>query len=123
MAREMLVEGNMPPHFWQYAYANACFIHNCLPNSCCPESSPYKELYGRCPSVAAIYPFGVEAIVHVPAPQQSDKLHPRGTVLRTESIFAQETAEIDSLPLPKDVSIPQHLGRIDTTGGRRAWLN
>ncbi|MBW0535400.1 hypothetical protein O181_075115 [Austropuccinia psidii MF-1] len=183
MARAMLVEGDMPPRFWQYAYVNAGFIHNHLPNSRCPESSPYKELYGRRPSVAAIYPFGAEAIVHVPAPQKSHKLYPRGiscNLLRpidgsggwllwdaakncliqsasvvfpafqradipsmvehkgslqhvlnsmsvgevlTESIFVEEMAAIDSLPLPKDVSIPQHLGQIDPTGVRRAWLN
>ncbi|MBW0527760.1 hypothetical protein O181_067475 [Austropuccinia psidii MF-1] len=82
MARAMLVEGNMPPHFWQYAYSNACFIHNCLPNSRCPESSPYKELYSRRPSVATIYPFGAEAIVHIPASQQSHKLHLRGVTCK-----------------------------------------
>ncbi|MBW0481154.1 hypothetical protein O181_020869 [Austropuccinia psidii MF-1] len=82
IARAMLVQGNMPACFWQYAYANACFIHNCLPNSHCPESSRYEELYDRCPSVAAIYPFGAEAIVHVPAPQQSRKLHLRGATCK-----------------------------------------
>ncbi|MBW0515497.1 hypothetical protein O181_055212 [Austropuccinia psidii MF-1] len=171
MARAMLVEGSMLPCFWKYAYANACFIHNRLPNSCCPESSPYKELYGRRPSVPTIYPFGMESIVHIPVPQQSHKLHPWGVTCKllwliegsggwllwdaaenglvqsasivfpafqrteiptmvehkgslqhvlnsmtigevlTKSIFAEEAPAINSLPLAKDIVIPQHLGQ------------
>ncbi|MBW0485569.1 hypothetical protein O181_025284 [Austropuccinia psidii MF-1] len=181
MARAMLVEGNMPPHFWQYAYENACFIHNRLPNSCCPESSPYKELYRRCPSVATIYPFSTEAIVHIPLPQQSHKLHPWGITCRilqaivgyggwllwdapnnhlvqsvsiiflvfqrteiptmvehkgslqhvlssmtlgevpTKSIFAEEKTEINSLPLAKDIAIPQHLGQALRGPNQHHW--
>ncbi|MBW0539436.1 hypothetical protein O181_079151 [Austropuccinia psidii MF-1] len=171
----------MLPRFWQYAYSNACFIHNHLPNSHCPESSPYKELYGKHRSVAAIYPFGTEVIVHIPVQQQSHKLHPRGITCKllppledsggwllwdtaknhlvqsesvvfpvfqraeiptivegkgslehvlnsislgevpTKSIFAEEGNAINSLPLAKDVKIPQQRGQALRGPNQHHW--
>ncbi|MBW0589445.1 hypothetical protein O181_129160 [Austropuccinia psidii MF-1] len=33
MARAMLTKSSMPPRFWQFSYASACYLHNQLPNS------------------------------------------------------------------------------------------
>ncbi|MBW0480550.1 hypothetical protein O181_020265 [Austropuccinia psidii MF-1] len=72
MAQSMILESWMPDHFWQFAYALACFLHNRLPNSRFPKSSPHERLFGHLPSI------GTKAIVHVPAVQQPHKLAPRG---------------------------------------------
>ncbi|MBW0513893.1 hypothetical protein O181_053608 [Austropuccinia psidii MF-1] len=72
MAQSMILESWMPDHFWRFAYASACFLHNQLPNSQCPKSSPHEHLFGHPPSM------GTEAIVHVPAVRQPHKLAPRG---------------------------------------------
>ncbi|MBW0481716.1 hypothetical protein O181_021431 [Austropuccinia psidii MF-1] len=78
MARAMMTQSDMPMQFWQYAYASACYIHNRLPNSRCPNSSPHQVLYGRPPSIATLYPFGTKTIAHVPAIHQQHKLAVRG---------------------------------------------
>ncbi|MBW0499661.1 hypothetical protein O181_039376 [Austropuccinia psidii MF-1] len=78
MARSMLSESGMPDRFWQFAYALACYLHNCLLNRWCPNSSPHQVLYGRPPLIATLYPFGERAIMHVPAVHQPNKLAERG---------------------------------------------
>ncbi|MBW0515272.1 hypothetical protein O181_054987 [Austropuccinia psidii MF-1] len=78
MARAMMTQSGMPTRFWHYAYASACYIHNHIPNSHCANSLPYQELFGQALAIATIYPFGAEAIVHLPANQQPHKLVPRG---------------------------------------------
>ncbi|MBW0527839.1 hypothetical protein O181_067554 [Austropuccinia psidii MF-1] len=77
MARAMVVQSQMPSHFWQFAYTSASFIHNHIPNSWCPKSSPHQELFGRAPSMTMLYPHGADAIVHIPAVNQRGKLTPR----------------------------------------------
>ncbi|MBW0467838.1 hypothetical protein O181_007553 [Austropuccinia psidii MF-1] len=37
MAQSVILESQMPNHFWQFAYASVCFLHNRLPNSRCPQ--------------------------------------------------------------------------------------
>ncbi|MBW0474001.1 hypothetical protein O181_013716 [Austropuccinia psidii MF-1] len=76
MAREMMVESQMPDCFWRFAYASACFLHNCLPNSRCKDSSPHQVLFGQPPPISTLYPFGADAV------QQSHKLSPRGLPCR-----------------------------------------
>ncbi|MBW0476559.1 hypothetical protein O181_016274 [Austropuccinia psidii MF-1] len=78
MAWAMMVQSGMPEHFWQFAYSLEAFLHNRLLNSQCLNSSPYQELFGTAPSIATLYPFGADAIVHVPAVNQLHKLAPRG---------------------------------------------
>ncbi|MBW0545393.1 hypothetical protein O181_085108 [Austropuccinia psidii MF-1] len=68
----------MPECFWQFAYSSAAFLQNRLPNSQCLNSSPHQELIGTAPSIATQYPFGADAIVHVPSINQQHKLAPRG---------------------------------------------
>ncbi|MBW0509113.1 hypothetical protein O181_048828 [Austropuccinia psidii MF-1] len=77
MARAMLTQSRMPTCFWQFAYESACFIHNRIPNSRCPNSSPYQELYGQPPSITTLYPFGTNTLVHIPAVNQRHKLDAR----------------------------------------------
>ncbi|MBW0501140.1 hypothetical protein O181_040855 [Austropuccinia psidii MF-1] len=54
------------------------FLHNRLPNSRCLNSLPHQELFGTAPPIATLYPFGEDAIVHVPSVNQPHKLVPRG---------------------------------------------
>ncbi|MBW0524105.1 hypothetical protein O181_063820 [Austropuccinia psidii MF-1] len=68
----------MPERFWQFAYSSAAFLHNRLLNSRCLNSLPHQELFGTAPSIATLYPFGADAIVHVPSINQQHKLVPRG---------------------------------------------
>ncbi|MBW0524131.1 hypothetical protein O181_063846 [Austropuccinia psidii MF-1] len=82
MARSMMLQSEMPKRFWQFAYARACFIHNRIPNSRFPNSSPYQELFGQQSSITPLYPFGAEAIVHLPSVQQPHKLAPRAVECR-----------------------------------------
>ncbi|MBW0478108.1 hypothetical protein O181_017823 [Austropuccinia psidii MF-1] len=170
MARSMMLESGMPDRFWHFAYASACFMHNWLPNSRCPDSSPHERLFGHQPSIGTLYMFGAEAIVHVPPVQQLHKLAPRGIACRllkplmsggwllwepmgdkivqsasvifprfqsryapdtagskgslshivnratlgnvpTEEYFRQESEAIDTLPLTKDITVPEHFGQ------------
>ncbi|MBW0552069.1 hypothetical protein O181_091784 [Austropuccinia psidii MF-1] len=73
-----MVQSKMPKRFWHFAYALASFMHNFLQNSRFLHSLPHQQLFGHPPSIATLYPFGVEAIVHIPAVQQAHKLAPRG---------------------------------------------
>ncbi|MBW0487678.1 hypothetical protein O181_027393 [Austropuccinia psidii MF-1] len=68
----------MTERFWQFAHSSAAFLHNCLSNSRCLNSLPHQELFGTAPSIVTLYPFGVEAIVHVPTINKPNKLAPRG---------------------------------------------
>ncbi|MBW0518018.1 hypothetical protein O181_057733 [Austropuccinia psidii MF-1] len=154
MARAMLSESGMPDRFWQFAYALACYLHNRLPNRQCPSSSPHQVLYGRSPSIATLYPFGEKDIVHIPAVRQPNKLAERGiecqllkplltsggwllwdpasnwmihleSAVPTELYFEHKEKAINSMPLAKDISVPEILkqalvGPINTTGNRRA---
>ncbi|MBW0482470.1 hypothetical protein O181_022185 [Austropuccinia psidii MF-1] len=54
-----------------------CSIHNRIPNSWCPKSSPHQELFGWAPSITMLYPHGADAIVHIPVVHQWGKLAPR----------------------------------------------
>ncbi|MBW0471930.1 hypothetical protein O181_011645 [Austropuccinia psidii MF-1] len=78
MARAMVTQSQMPTRFWQFAYASASFMHNQIPNSRCPKSSPHQVLFGRAPSITTLYPHGTDAIVHIPSVHQQEKLAPRG---------------------------------------------
>ncbi|MBW0547056.1 hypothetical protein O181_086771 [Austropuccinia psidii MF-1] len=78
MARVMMVQSGMPERFWNFGYSSAAFLHNCLPNSRCLNPFPHQELFGTAPSIATLYPFGADAIVHMPAVNQLHKLAPRG---------------------------------------------
>ncbi|MBW0472693.1 hypothetical protein O181_012408 [Austropuccinia psidii MF-1] len=95
MAQAMLTQSDMPTHFWHYVYASACYIHNRLPNLQCANSSPYQELFGWVLEITTLYPFGVEAIVHLPPTHQAHKLAPRGVqwtnkLIQSESmVFTQ----------------------------------
>ncbi|MBW0510184.1 hypothetical protein O181_049899 [Austropuccinia psidii MF-1] len=170
MAQAMMTQSNMPTRFWHYVYALSFYMHNCIPNLRCANSSPYQELYGRAPSITTLYPFGAEAIVHLPFNQQEHKLAPRGVPckllkplmtggwllwdckanklvklesiifpqfqpervlagqmkkgtlphilnamilgeVQTEKYLADENKAISSLPLTKDINIPEHLGQ------------
>ncbi|MBW0498861.1 hypothetical protein O181_038576 [Austropuccinia psidii MF-1] len=78
MARAMMVQSVMPVRFWQFAYSSVAFLHNCIWNSQCVNSSPHKELFGTAPSIKTLYPFGADATVHIPALNQLHKLASRG---------------------------------------------
>ncbi|MBW0543289.1 hypothetical protein O181_083004 [Austropuccinia psidii MF-1] len=78
MARAMMAQSGMPERLWKFAYSLEAFLHNRLPNSRCLNSSPHQELFRTAPSIATQYPFGADAIVHVPAVNQPHKLAPRG---------------------------------------------
>ncbi|MBW0520871.1 hypothetical protein O181_060586 [Austropuccinia psidii MF-1] len=77
MARAMVVQSQMTSQFWQFAYASASYIHNQIPNSRCPKTSPHQELFGHAPSIATLYAHGADAVVHIPSVQQRGKLEPR----------------------------------------------
>ncbi|MBW0539164.1 hypothetical protein O181_078879 [Austropuccinia psidii MF-1] len=77
MARAMVTQIQMLTCFWQFAYASASFMHNRIPNLRCPKSSPHQVLFGRAPSITTLYPHGTDAIVHIPAVHQQEKLAPR----------------------------------------------
>ncbi|MBW0481301.1 hypothetical protein O181_021016 [Austropuccinia psidii MF-1] len=141
MARAMLSESGMPDHFWQFAYASACYLHNRLPNRCCPDSSPHQVLYGHPPSIVMLYPFGKRAIVHVPAVNQLNKLVERGVECRllkpllasgvwllwdltsNQMIHSakQEEKAINSLPLEKDISVPENLKQALASSHQHHW--
>ncbi|MBW0475833.1 hypothetical protein O181_015548 [Austropuccinia psidii MF-1] len=74
----MMVQSGMPERFWKFAYSLVAFLHNRLPNSWCLNSLPHQELFGTAPSIVILYPFGADAIVHVPTVNQPHKLVPRG---------------------------------------------
>ncbi|MBW0514301.1 hypothetical protein O181_054016 [Austropuccinia psidii MF-1] len=76
MARAMVVQGQMPSCFWQFAYTSSSFIHNRIPNSHCPKSSPHQELFRKAPSIVTLCPHGTDAVVHIPAVHQHGKLRP-----------------------------------------------
>ncbi|MBW0543377.1 hypothetical protein O181_083092 [Austropuccinia psidii MF-1] len=170
MAWAMMVQSRMPDCFWCFAYSSACFLHNRLLNSQFLHSSPHQRLFGQTPSISTLYPFGAEAIFHVPTIQQSHKLSPRGLaccLLKTlmlggwllwdpvgdrqiqstsvvfpyflssnntptgcvkgllsyivnaatlgqvpkERYFENEIKAIDTLPVTKDITIPENLGQ------------
>ncbi|MBW0465878.1 hypothetical protein O181_005593 [Austropuccinia psidii MF-1] len=176
MARAMMTQTDMPTRFWHYVYALACYINNCIPNLQCANAFPYQELYGWVPSITTLYPFGVEAIIHLPPNQQEHKLAPRGIPCKllkplmmggwllwdwksnkliqlesiifpqfqmskilagqmrkgtlahtlnvmvlgevpTEKYLSTKNKVISSLPLAKDINIPEHLGQ--ALGGPR----
>ncbi|MBW0464642.1 hypothetical protein O181_004357 [Austropuccinia psidii MF-1] len=77
MAREMVVQSQMPSRFWQFAYASASYIHNRILSSRCPKTSPHQELFGHAPSITTLYPHGADAVVHIPAVHQRGKLELR----------------------------------------------
>ncbi|MBW0494714.1 hypothetical protein O181_034429 [Austropuccinia psidii MF-1] len=113
----------------------ACYLHNGLPNRWCPDSLPHQVLYGRPPSIAALYLFGERAIMQMPAVQQLSKLAERGIEYRLlkpllasggwllwdpagnqmihlvpmELYFERKEKAISSLPLAKDISVPENL--------------
>ncbi|MBW0495641.1 hypothetical protein O181_035356 [Austropuccinia psidii MF-1] len=177
MARAMVVQGQMPSCFWQYA--SASYIHNRIPNSRCLKSSPHQELFGQAPSIATLYPHGADAVVHRPAVHQCGQLKPGAVnckLLRllmsggwllwdqhtnkmvhsasvifpqfqksrqadtpakgshthiintmllskvpTEQYFEEENRAIASLPLVKDMKIPNHLGQALSGPHRDHW--
>ncbi|MBW0482983.1 hypothetical protein O181_022698 [Austropuccinia psidii MF-1] len=179
MARAIVVQGQMPSCFWQFAYASASYIHNRILNSHCPKSSPHQELFGQAPSIATLYPHGANAVVHIPAVHQRGKLNPqaidykllrplmsggwllwdqhtnkmvqsvsvifpqfqtsrqadtptKGSLMHimnamllgkvpTEQYFEEENRAIASLPLVKDVKIPNHLGQALSGPHRDHW--
>ncbi|MBW0479628.1 hypothetical protein O181_019343 [Austropuccinia psidii MF-1] len=136
MARAMLTESGMTSQFWQFAYALACYLHKR-----CPNSSPHQVLYGWPPSIATLYPFGERAIIHVPAVQQSHKLDARGiecqllkpllaSVKQPNDTFGERglptfsngpERAIASLPLAKDISIPENLKQALAGPDRHRW--
>ncbi|MBW0543122.1 hypothetical protein O181_082837 [Austropuccinia psidii MF-1] len=78
MARAMMVKSGIPEQFWQFAYPSEAFLHNRRPKSRCLNSSPHQEFFGTAPSIATLYPFRADCIVHVPAVNQLHKLAPKG---------------------------------------------
>ncbi|MBW0517598.1 hypothetical protein O181_057313 [Austropuccinia psidii MF-1] len=74
MARAMVTQSQMPTRFWKFAYASASFMHNRIPNSWCPKSSPHQVLFGPAPSITTLYPHGADTIVHIPAVHQQEKI-------------------------------------------------
>ncbi|MBW0498256.1 hypothetical protein O181_037971 [Austropuccinia psidii MF-1] len=179
MARAMVIQSQMPSRFWQFAYTSSSYIHNRIPNSHCPKTSPHQELFGHAPSIATLYPHGADAVVHIPSVQKRGKLEPRaidckllrpllsgswllwdqftnkmiqsasviltqfqlsryadthakGSLLHimnvmslgevpTERYFEEENWAIASLPLVKDVKIPNHLGQALSGPNRDHW--
>ncbi|MBW0467375.1 hypothetical protein O181_007090 [Austropuccinia psidii MF-1] len=60
MAREMMHASPVPLFLWK-----------------CKNTSLFAALFGRVASVMAIYPFGAEALVHLPAERQVSKMDRR----------------------------------------------
>ncbi|MBW0497799.1 hypothetical protein O181_037514 [Austropuccinia psidii MF-1] len=56
--------------------ARAMMVQRGMPE--CVNSLPHQELFGTALSITTLYPFGVDAIVHVPADNQPHKLASRG---------------------------------------------
>ncbi|MBW0531300.1 hypothetical protein O181_071015 [Austropuccinia psidii MF-1] len=77
MAQAMLLDSGMQPHFWRYTYLMAAFIHNRITNSRCTTTTPFESFFKTPPAIQLIYPFGAHALVHIPHPQQSSKVHAR----------------------------------------------
>ncbi|MBW0484414.1 hypothetical protein O181_024129 [Austropuccinia psidii MF-1] len=77
MARAMMVQSGMPARFWKFEYSSAAFLDNHTSKSRRINSSP-QELFRTAPSITALYPFGEDAIVHIPAVNQLHKLGSRG---------------------------------------------
>ncbi|MBW0521634.1 hypothetical protein O181_061349 [Austropuccinia psidii MF-1] len=180
MARSMMIQRKMPDRFWHFLYDLACSTHNLLPNSQCMQLSPHQLLFGQPPSITMVYPFGMEAIVHIPMVQQHHKSAPRGTachlleplmsggwllwdptgnqMVRSASVvfphfqslrvsatkpqkgllshssnsmmlgqvpmehyIKQENKAIDSLPLAKNIIIPEHLGKALSGQFKSKW--
>ncbi|MBW0464353.1 hypothetical protein O181_004068 [Austropuccinia psidii MF-1] len=97
MARAMLT------CFWQLAYTSTCFIHNWIPNSWSAKSSPYQELYGQPPSIATLYPFGADTLVHILAVHQHHKLDARE--IESSFIFPQFQPSNKTLESPNKGSL------------------
>ncbi|MBW0500491.1 hypothetical protein O181_040206 [Austropuccinia psidii MF-1] len=127
MAHAMMTQSGMPTRFWHYTYTSACYIHNRIPNLRCANSLPYQELFGQTPVIATVYPFGAEAIVNLPANQQPHKLVPRGVPckllkpLMTGGYLADDNEAISSLPLAKDIVIPDHLSQAFSGSRKGDW--
>jgi hypothetical protein len=61
----MIHDSKLPKFYWSFAYLTAAYIHNQISNSRV-DSSPLKRLFGIKPSPNKLYPFGAQAIVHIP---------------------------------------------------------
>ncbi|MBW0529719.1 hypothetical protein O181_069434 [Austropuccinia psidii MF-1] len=94
VAWSMILESQMPNCFWCFVYALVCFMHNRLPNLQFLKLSPYERLFGRPPTINTLYPFGADAIVHIPAVQQPHKLAPGGIACRLLKPLMMETINI-----------------------------
>ncbi|MBW0470853.1 hypothetical protein O181_010568, partial [Austropuccinia psidii MF-1] len=81
MARTMLNSSPLPSPFWSSAYSCATHIHNRLPNRRTAPLSPMERLCNIRQDPARMYPFGAEAIVHIPH-EKRGKLDQRGIPCR-----------------------------------------
>ncbi|MBW0493022.1 hypothetical protein O181_032737 [Austropuccinia psidii MF-1] len=156
MAQSMMMPSKMPKRFWRISCINICLTLDDY--TICHTSNFLASLLQ-----SQLYPFGMEAIVHIPAVQKHHKLAPRGVAcfllkplmsgglslwdlesnrltqsvrivfprfqslgtsdashiisaetlgqVPTECYFKDESREIDSLPVTKDLDIPEHLGQ------------
>jgi hypothetical protein len=58
IVRCLLKQSGLPAEFWGEAVSHAVFLHNRLPTTNHPDSTPFERLYKRKPSAAMMQPLG-----------------------------------------------------------------
>jgi hypothetical protein len=67
MMRTLLLQANLPEHFWAEALTTACYTQNRLPHSSNPgHATPYSMVFGHSPDISNMHVFGCLAMVHIP---------------------------------------------------------
>ncbi|MBW0520737.1 hypothetical protein O181_060452 [Austropuccinia psidii MF-1] len=140
MARLMMLQSKMPDRFWRFAYASACFLHNrlflappaiiwratlncyALPfwsgcNCPCPRSAAMSQAISEGGVLPPAQTINVRQLaVMGPGKQQASSIRKRCAAtlgqVPTERYFNNENTVMDTLPVAKDITIPEHLGQV-----------
>lgn len=72
----MLIQANLPLHFWVDAVYTATYIINRLPTPLLQGLSPFEKLFSKPPDYTLLRVFGCECFPNFPA-KSSNKLSPR----------------------------------------------
>ena len=78
--RALLLSSGANVKYWVYAATTAVDIHNSIPSSTRPDSTPLSRLNGEIPNLLSIMPFGCAAIATVnSANRKKSDMSPRGS--------------------------------------------
>ena len=75
--RAIMLQMNVPKHFWSYGVLTAAYLINRLPSRVLEYQFPLEVLQGKRPDLSHLRIFGCVSFVHLSEAQQHDKLDPR----------------------------------------------